>query len=56
MRGLTVVEMTDISNRLNRFHQVNSSYYVSAAGLIKRLEWPTISDISLSEKVTIMYM
>ena len=33
----------------------NSSFRVSAADLIKRLGWPTISDIILSETATIMY-
>ena len=33
----------------------NSSYHVSATGLIKKLGWPTISDIILSETATIMF-
>ena len=33
----------------------NSSFCVSAADLIKRLGWPTISDIILCETATIMY-
>ena len=33
----------------------NSSFHVSAADLIKRLGWPTISDIILSETATIIY-
>ena len=34
---------------------MNSSYHASAAGLIKRLGWPTISDIILGETATIMF-
>ena len=43
-----------LQNRAARI-VTNSSYNVSAAGLIKRLEWPTTSGIILSETVTIMY-
>ena len=43
----------DILQRLrNRAARIvmNSSYHASAAGLIKRLGWPTISDIILGDK------
>ena len=34
---------------------MNSSNRASAAGLIERLEWPTISDILLIETATIIF-
>ena len=43
-----------LQNRAARI-VTNSSYHVSATGLIKRLGWPTISDIILSETATIMF-
>ena len=43
-----------LQNRAARI-VTNSSFRVSAADLIKRLEWPTISDIILSETATIIY-
>ena len=43
-----------LQNRAARI-VTNSSFRVSAADLIKRLGWPTISDIILSETATIMY-
>ena len=43
-----------LQNRAARI-VTNSSYHVSATGLIKKLGWPTISDIILSETATIMF-
>ncbi len=43
-----------LQNRAARI-VTNSSYSVSAGNLIKRLKWPTISDIVLNETATIMY-
>ena len=43
-----------LQNRAARI-VTNSSFRVSAADLIKRLGWPTISDIILCETATIMY-
>ena len=43
-----------LQNRAARI-VTNSSFHVSAADLIKRLGWPTISDIIVSETATIMY-
>ena len=43
-----------LQNRAARI-VTNSSFHVSAADLIKRLGWPTISDIILSETATIIY-
>ena len=43
-----------LQNRAPRI-VTNSSYHVSAAGLIKRLGSPTILDIILSETATIMF-
>ena len=43
-----------LQNRAARI-VTNSSFHISAADLIKRLGWPTISDIILSETATIMY-
>ena len=48
----------DILQRLqNRAARIvmNSSYHASAAGLIKRLGWPTISNTILGETATIMF-
>ena len=43
-----------LQNRAARI-VTNNSFRVSAADLIKRLGWPTISDIILCETATIMY-
>ena len=48
----------DILQRLqNRAARIvmNSSYHASGAGLIKRLGWPTISDIIQGETATMMF-
>ena len=51
---IQIETLQKLQNRAARI-VTNSSYDVSAASLIKRLKWPTISDIIQNETATIMY-